>query len=145
MRKPSDAAVHVEAVKTALRQSKDGVVLSLALHPNDMPPSILTDPVGTRYMVALVRLGDDDQPETPREKTDGERAVVSAGLLCKLPEFWRWLQAVKLSKVRVDDEEQAAHLVRGYCGITSRRDLAFDREAREKFFVLRSNFEDDTK
>lgn len=58
-------AVHCEAKKYAFRQNRDGVVLSFVLHPNDLPASIATAAIGTRYVLALVELNDD---ETPREK-----------------------------------------------------------------------------
>lgn len=147
MKKPSDAAVHVEAVKSALRQTKDGVSLTLVLHPDGMPPSILTDPVGTRYMVALVRLDEDDTPIAPREKVDGERAIASAAMLCRLPEFQRWVLKVFKPKgaLALSTDDSTAVWLRSYLGIQSRSELAYDRTARQKFLELRANFEQETK
>ena len=63
-----DAAVHFEAVKTSMSQSKTGTILRLAIHPNEVPPSLHTDWVGSRYMVALVKLDDHDQIEVPEDR-----------------------------------------------------------------------------
>ena len=38
-----DAAVHFEAVKTSMSQSKQGTILRLARHPNEVPRSLHTD------------------------------------------------------------------------------------------------------
>ena len=38
MAEVKDAAVHFEAVKTSMSQSKQGTILRLALHPNEVPP-----------------------------------------------------------------------------------------------------------
>lgn len=43
----------IEAVKCALRQSKDGVVVSFVLHPNDDASHLLSMPIGQRVMLAV--------------------------------------------------------------------------------------------
>lgn len=58
-------AAHCEAKKYAYRQTKDGVVLSFVLHPNEVPPNVATAAIGTRYVLALVELNDD---ETAKEQ-----------------------------------------------------------------------------
>ena len=51
-----------EAVQIAMNKDKTGYILKLSIHPNDAPEDLLRDPVGTRYMIVAVRMGDDDQP-----------------------------------------------------------------------------------
>lgn len=51
-----------EALKVGLRQSKDGINITLVIHPDDVHPELLADPIGARYAVKLVRIGDDEQP-----------------------------------------------------------------------------------
>lgn len=58
-------AIHCEARKAAYRQSKDGLVVSFVIHPNDMPDALAVAPLGTRYMLALAQIGDDEQPVPP--------------------------------------------------------------------------------
>lgn len=44
------AALQVEVKKDGLSQLQDGSwVLKLKVHPTDMPPALLTAPMGTRY------------------------------------------------------------------------------------------------
>lgn len=60
-------AIHCEAVKAAYRQTKDGLVVSFVIHPNDMPNALAVAPLGTRYMLALAQIGDDEQPVSPAD------------------------------------------------------------------------------
>lgn len=57
-----DIAIHCEAKKHAYRQTQDGVVVSFVLHPQEVPDGLATAALGTRYMLALVAIGDDEQP-----------------------------------------------------------------------------------
>ena len=67
-------AINFEAVKIAFTQDKNGFVLKLSLHPNDAPESVMMDALGTRYMVALVRLSDDGVPVASPSDEEGKRA-----------------------------------------------------------------------
>ena len=57
-------AMNFEAVKVSMSQNKEGVILRLSVHPNDCPPDLHTDWVGSRYVVAMVKLNDQDEIET---------------------------------------------------------------------------------
>lgn len=74
--KAREAAQHCEAKKHALRQTQDGIVVAFVLHPNDIPPALQLAPLGTRYMLALVEIGED---ETPINRKDGEADHPSNG------------------------------------------------------------------
>jgi hypothetical protein len=88
---PSDMdTLQFEAVKMALKQNKDGYVLTMTVHPDEVPDALLRDYVGARYQVVMVRLADDDTPIDRRE-FEGHRAVRLAGVLCREPEFWTFL------------------------------------------------------
>jgi hypothetical protein len=54
--------IQFEGVKTALKQTKDGYMLTIAVHPDMIPDDLVRDFVGARYMVVMARLGDDEQP-----------------------------------------------------------------------------------
>jgi hypothetical protein len=59
-------ALQVEAKKHALRQQQDGCwILTLKVHQHDMPQEIMTAAMGARYVMALVEIGDDEQPLPP--------------------------------------------------------------------------------
>ena len=72
-----DAAMNFEAVKVSMSQDRNGIILRLNVHPNDCPQELHTDWVGTRYVVAMVRLNDQDEPETREEHQYIERLAVT--------------------------------------------------------------------
>ena len=43
-----EAAIHFEAVKIAMNQDKNGWVLKLAIHPNDVPTDLTNSWIGSR-------------------------------------------------------------------------------------------------
>lgn len=68
-------ALNCEAKKHAYRQTQDGVVVSFVLHPQEVPDDLATAPLGTRYVLAMVELNDD---ETPVERSSTvERPAVN--------------------------------------------------------------------
>ena len=129
-----DAAVHFEAVKTSMSQSKQGTVLRLALHPNEVPPSLHTDWVGSRYMVAMVKLDEEDQPEMSDQQRETNRLIASAGMLCRNEEFAVFLGVS-------GGEDAVASVLRNRLGIKSRSEFNNNSEAREKFKTLVEEYE----
>ena len=76
-------AINFEAVKIGLSQTdKSGVILRLSIHPHDVPTEILTDYLGSRYVVAMVKLNDQDGIETREQEQAIQRLISSCGLLC---------------------------------------------------------------
>lgn len=138
-----DAALHFEAVKISLSQDKNGLVLKLSLHPDEVPKDVILAPLGTRYMVALVQIGDDEQPVKGRDKSEGDRAVAIAGALCRNPRFVGWL--AKKGYASGASSDKAAEGLREILGVSSRSELATNEEARQTFMQLRAEFEDDYK
>jgi len=55
--------INFEAVKTSMMQDKNGTNIRLTIHPNDVPAELHKDWVGSRYMVVMVKLNDDDTPD----------------------------------------------------------------------------------
>jgi len=137
-----EAAVGFEAVKVSMSQDRNGIILRLNVHPNDCPPELHTDWVGTRYMVAMVRLNDSDEPETREEQRRIERLIASAGLLCRNAEFGQYLNEIGLIE-EVDPfkiEAAAVEAVRQHCGIKSRSEFRDNVDARNRFEELREDF-----
>ena len=138
-----------EAVKVALKQDKNGYILTLAIHPDDISEDVMRDFVGSRYQVVMVRLNGDEQPmaERPKESTVAKLAkqerdkvpgiVSSAGILCRDPDFWDYLkdQGELLEK----NESNAVEVLHRMVGINSRlelvnnpdKELAYDTIVRE--------------
>jgi hypothetical protein len=132
-----------EVVKIAMSQDRNGHILKLAIHPNDLPKDLVLDPLGSRYVMVLARLNDQDEVVTPKEKSDGEKAVDIAGLLCRNPRFMAWL--TDRGYARDDTESSAIAAIREFCSIKSRSELATSEDARRKFNELKSEFERSVK
>lgn len=133
-----EAHTQVEAVKIAMTQDKNGHILKLSIHPNDTPESIMRDPVGTRYMVVLVRMDDEGNVVASQSDEEGKKAVALAGTLCGDTNFQQWLIAV--GEISDLTEVAASSWLRGYLGVTSRRELKDNAEARKKLGGLRDEF-----
>lgn len=135
----TDASINFEGVQVAMNKSKDGYILKLAIHPNDVPESLLRDLVGSRYMVAMVKLDDENKPVHPPERREQDRAVMSAGMLCRQPEFWKYLENVGAS-FSVSSEKEAIDVVHGILGISSRAELKTNSKARGLWDDLARDF-----
>lgn len=79
-----------EGVKVAIKQDKTGYVLTLSIHPDEIPNEILRDFVGSRYQVVMVRLNGEEKP-MDREQEHTRDIVQLAVMLCKNPEFQEYL------------------------------------------------------
>ena len=134
MEKVRDAAVHFEAVKISMSQDKNGITLRLSLHPNECPPSLHTDWVGSRYMVAMVKLNDQDEPEVSDQQREITTMIASAGMLCRNEEFAMFLGGS-------GGEEATANVLRERLGVQSRTEFNNNSEAREKFKALVEEYE----
>lgn len=138
----------IECKKDGIRQNQDGLMkLTLALHPNDIPAQLYTDPMGQRYMMVLAPIGDDEQPLPVTPKAEKEpRAwkelspVEQAGILATQSAFQSFAGAI--NSLVAPAEEHAAQYIRNYCGIQSRRELICTAAAQEKFKELCAKFYD---
>jgi hypothetical protein len=127
-----------EGKKIALKQTKDGYAMTLAIHPDDVPDELLRDFVGARYMVVMVRLADNEEPLN-REEFAGAKHVKVAGMVCRDPEFWRFMEDEGLAfEMR---ESAIAEAVCGYCDISSRSELKTNPDAQMLFKRLMGEFE----
>lgn len=115
-------ALQFEARKVALKQDRTGYVLTLSLHPDEIPVELLRDFVGSRYGCALVRIQDDETP------TAYSNRVQTAGMWCRTIEFQEFLGTI--------DEASAAEELCKRCGITSRSELNGNEEAQMAFDAL---------
>lgn len=82
-----ECAMQIEAKKDGLTQLQSGEwVLKLKLHAADIPAQLLTAAMGTRYMLAVVEIGDNEEPV----QTVGKSYAQQAALCCKEPAFWEY-------------------------------------------------------
>ena len=128
-----EAALSFEAVKIGMTQNKDGIILRLAVHPQECPPKLHTDFVGQSYGVALVALADDETPKHGPELEEIKKLKASAGLLCRDTDFQAFLGT--------DTEEGATQIVRSKLGVKSRSEFDNNADARMKFLKLREDFQ----
>jgi hypothetical protein len=114
-----------EGKKVSLKQTKDGHVLTLAIHPDDTPDEILRDFVGARYMVVMVRIGENEEP---MERQPVNKHISIAGMLCRDPEFWEFLfeQGLLLET----SEKEATEWLKSYLNIESRSELKDNEDAQ---------------
>ena len=133
-----DASYGFEAIKSVLRQSKDGIVLSLVIHPSDVPVPLLSDPIGSRYMVGMARVGDDEESIEPESVREGKRMVTSCGALCRDSDFQRWL----VDNGFTDDQTEtaAAATVKRLLKVDSRAELKSNVDAQRRWSIIRQNF-----
>ena len=116
-----------EGKKIALKQTKDGIVMSLAIHPDDLPEELMRDFVGSRYMVVMVRLGDDERPVN-REEYAGAQLVKLAGMLCRDPQFWDYLH--EEGSLFQKNEKECVEWMQNYLVINSRSELKTNVESQ---------------
>lgn len=131
--------IQFEAIKSSLRQTKDGYSLTLAVHPDDLPDDLMRDFVGSRYMVVMVRIGDNERPISRELEFPGDHAVKMAGMICRDPKFWEWLEEKEWGFVTT--EKECATWLSDFLNIQSRKELKENTEVREAFNKLRKEFE----
>lgn len=131
--------IQFEGIKTGLRQSKEGYNLTLAVHPDDLPDDLMRDFVGSRYMVVMVRIGDDEQPVNREVEFAGGHAVKIAGMLCRDPDFWSFVFDVHGDEIT--SESECVQWLQIFLDLSSRSELKTNNEARELFIKLRKGFD----
>jgi hypothetical protein len=121
-------ALQFEARKVALKQDRTGFILTLCLHPDEIPEELLRDFVGARYACAFVRIQDDESA------TPYNNRVQKAAILCKRETFWWFLGSP-------ESEEGAATTLCQFLGIESRAELNGNKRAQEAFDDLVKRYE----
>lgn len=137
-------AVNMEARKVGMVQHQDGDwVVRFKVTADSMPAMLTQAPMGQRFVVALVAIGDNEEPlptttveEPAREvpKPPAPRTPKSwhqmspaqqAGLLCSEVQFQRFLIETygRHSPGLADAAENAAVIVREACCVQSRREI----------------------
>ena len=135
----TESTIQFEGIKAGLKQSKDGYVLTLAVHPDEIPDDLVRDFVGSRYVVVMVRLDQNEQPMNRGNEFPGDYAVKMAGIMCRDPDFWEWLHAKEWLMEK--NERACTEWLISYLNIESRKELKTDQDARELFAKLKSSFD----
>ena len=135
----TESTIQFEGIKAGLKQSKDGYVLTLAVHPDEIPDDLVRDFIGSRYVVVMVRLDQNEQPMNRGNEFPGDHAVKMAGIMCRDPDFWEWLHAKEWLMEK--NERACTEWLISYLNIESRKELKTDQDARELFAKLKSSFD----
>lgn len=154
-----------EALKVAMRQTKDGVVISFVVQPEDFESALAMVPIGARVMVAWAEIDTDEtkkggeahtvpDPNTGHDKTQPQAEPVAlsgarpkrpfsslslpeqAGIRCSDAAFCEFMVDTR----GILNEDVPAH-VRGYCGVNSRAELATNESAAKDWRNLNAEFE----
>lgn len=124
-----------EAVKVALKQDRTGYILTLNVHPDELCEDILRDFVGARYQVVMVRLNGEERPIN-RDIEYSRDAVRTAGILCRDPDFARYL--LDIGQIFETSEEAVVTWLKEELEIQSRSELKENYQAAKKLqFVLK--------
>ena len=120
-------ALQFEARKVALKQDRTGFVLTLAIHPDEVPEELLRDFVGARYACAVVRILDDETATSYNNRTK------KAGMLCRDGRFQDYLEC--------SDEASTTDELCKRLGILSRTELHGNAVAKNLFDDLVATYE----
>jgi hypothetical protein len=124
-----------EGVKIAMKQDKTGYVLTLNVHPDEVPEALLRDFVGARYQVVMVRLNGEERPIN-RDVEYSRDAVRTAGILCRDSMFAQYL--MDIGQIFEMTESAVVAWLKEELEIQSRSELKENYQAAKKLqFVIK--------
>jgi hypothetical protein len=129
--------MNFEAVKVALKQDKTGYILTLNMHPEEVPEELLRDFVGARYQVVMVRLNDENRPMN-RDQEYSRDPVRTAGILCRDKLFAEYL--LNIGAIFDGDEQSVVTWLKTELDVQSRTELKENREAARRLYAIQEDF-----
>lgn len=121
-----------EAVKLSLKQDRNGIVLTLAIHPNEMPADLWRSPTGQRYGVALVELNENELIREMEE--EGARVYRMFNAKCRVKHFQVW---VLQGEPWMDDREKnTREIIKSDIGVVSAKEIPYNQDAQRKFLEI---------
>jgi hypothetical protein len=142
MAEPKQPWLKFEAIKTSMRQDGKGTYMTLTIHPDEVPVDLLAARPGSRYMVGMLPVDDHDRPIKGKDMEEGERAVQSAGMLCRNIKFQKWM--LENGYAFGTSEQECSEGLKAFCDVESRAELKDNRQARERFKELKERFENES-
>ena len=131
--------IHFEGRKIAMKQDRTGYVLTLSVHPDEIPETLVRDFVGARYQVVMVRLSDDGKPMEREQEYPAKDLVRLAGVLCRDPLFHSFL--FETGQIFDSSEDQATEWLRSELNIQSRSELKTNQSAASQFKFIHQEFQ----
>lgn len=143
-----------EAIKMKWHQDKDGYILTLRVHPQDVKETVAMAPIGQQWVLALLdKPGPESQPhaaaslpgKAPDEvgKSGIHPLVQKAGILAKSEPFRQWV--INTAAIGNQHWDDPVAYIRAECGIQSRKELATNPEAAAKFEKLVQRYYEETR
>lgn len=126
-----------EAVKVAMKQDRTGYILTLSIHPDEVPEVVMRDFVGARYAIVMVRLNGQEQPMN-REQEHTRDIVQLAGILCRDTDFQQFL--VETGNAIEASEKDTIDWMRSELGIASRAELKNNPDAAKHLLTINEEF-----
>lgn len=135
------ASYRLEAKKDGLKQVQSGdVKLTLTISANDMPTDLYSDPMGQRYVVAMVPVQDDETPRiSPAQDEKKPKSYAGqAKMLAQDGDFQEFLHQER--EYSPADTSHAEIYIEDYCGITTCADIIDGTAAGDLFKDLRAKY-----
>ena len=126
-----------EGVKIAMKQDKTGYILTLNVHPDEVPEALLRDFVGARYQVVMVRLNGEEQPIN-RDAEYSRDAVRAAGILCREPQFAQYL--LDIGQIFEMTESAVVAWLKEELDIQSRSELKENQQAAKRLQYIQQEY-----
>lgn len=148
----------IELKKYSLRQTREGTIIAFVVHPNDAPVWLSSDPIGTVYAAALVRMDEEGggpspvarqntaEPPldeygggTPKRKLTWDELPyrTQSGIRCNDERFTRFLEDEYVVQALATDADR----VRYICGVESRSELIKGTPAGDRWHDLDLQFQ----
>lgn len=127
-----------EAVKVAIKQDKTGYILTLSIHPDEIPSEVMRDFVGSRYQVVMVRLNGEEKPMN-RDQEHARDLVRTAGILCRDKSFHKFL--LETGNIFDETESEAINWLKSELKIVSRSELPTNPAAAKRFNLINQEFQ----
>lgn len=120
-----------------MKQDRTGYILTLSIHPDEVPDEILRDFVGARYQIVMVRLNGAEQPMN-RDQEYAPDPVQLAGILCRDTDFQKFLK--EIGHIQTASELDTVDWMRNEFGIKSRVELRGNPEAAKHLFAINEEY-----
>ena len=127
-----------EAVKIAMKQDKTGIILTLNIHPDELPTDLMRDFVGARYQVVMVRLNDENRPMS-RDQEYSRDPVRTAGILCRDKQFAQYL--FEKDQIFEKNEADVVTWLKMELDIESRTELKEEFQKAKKFWAIYEEYQ----
>ena len=127
-----------EAVKIAMKQDRSGIILTLNIHPDELPTDLMRDFVGARYQVVMVRLNDENRPMS-RDQEYSRDPVRTAGILCRDKQFAQYL--FEKDQIFEKNEADVVTWLKMELDIESRSELKEELQKAKKFWAIYEEYQ----